>query len=69
VKYYFSLAPRAFSTSALPNSTSVARVSIEEGLGGPNYAIEEEAALRGLLVDEGLLDRVRFFGGPSLPAL
>src|SRR5262245_24262308 len=35
-----------------------ARVLVEEGFGGEHHAAQAKAALRGLLVDEGLLDRM-----------
>src|SRR5262245_58333118 len=35
-----------------------ARVLVEEGCGGEHHAAQAKAALRGLLVDEGLLDRM-----------
>ena len=41
------------------------RVLIEEGLGGQDDAVQAEAALRRLLVDERLLDRVGLLDVPS----
>lgn len=49
--------------------------SIEQGLGGHDHAVQAIATLRGLLVDEGLLHRVRMltaadaFQGDDFPAL
>src|SRR5262249_5671546 len=40
-------------------------IPIEEGLGGHDDAVDAKTALHGLFVDEGLLDRVRFFDGPK----
>ena len=39
------------------------RILVEEGFGGQDHAVQAEAALGGLLIDEGLLNRVGFFGG------
>ena len=39
------------------------RILIEERLGGQDDAVQAEAALRGLLVDERLLDRMRLLDG------
>src|SRR5688572_6305595 len=39
-----------------------ARIPVEQRLGAEDHAAEAEAALHGLLVDEGLLYRVRLLG-------
>ena len=39
-----------------------ARILVEERLGGQDDAAQAEAALRGLLVDERLLNRMRLLG-------
>ena len=38
-------------------------IFVEEGFGGHDDRIQAKAALRGLLVDESLLDRVRLVEG------
>jgi len=40
-------------------------ILIEKGLRGENYAVDAVPALRCLLVDEGLLDRMRMLDGPE----
>jgi len=40
-----------------------AGVTVEQGLGGHDHAVEAVAALRGLLIDKGLLHRVRRLAG------